>query len=691
MPQARAVKVDIDHEGLDDTTSTTHLSQPAGFPCLRLGQLHRAKGLKRHSLPTALFALLLGAAFARAQAQQGLPADDLPATFKAPERPTDFDKRVVMVPMRDGVKLYTVIMVPKSAKGAPILLTRTPYNAAARAQRSESGRMIEALPLSDEGFVEAGYIRVYQDVRGKYGSEGPYLMTPPPVNSGYNPTGADDTTDAWDTIDWLVKNVPESNGRVGMIGSSYEGFTVVMALLNPHPALKVAAPESPMVDGWMGDDWFHYGAFRQPNIDYFLGQTSKRGEGVHVPHPGKDDYTNYLRTGSADAFAKSEGMDQLPGWKVMVDHPAYDGFWQSQALDKLIAKRPLTVPTMWEQGLWDQEDMWGAIHSYRALKATGTLDSMNFLVMGPWFHSQINREGRSLGTLTWATDTAAQWRRDVLLPFFNQYLKPGSPVASTPSVFIYDTGADHWDKPKVFPASCEAGCPVKSMPLYLSAGSSLSLKAPAETNGAQFDEYVSDPAKPVPYRPRPVDPADNNGWRTWLVTDQRFVDGRPDVLTYETEPLTEAIKLSGEPMVHLVASTSGTDSDWVVKLIDVQPDRMAPPVDMSGYELPIATDIFRGRYRTSFEHPEPIKSDEPLPYVFALPMVNHTFLPGHRIMIQVQSTLFPLYDRNPQRYVPNIFTARPEDYQKATQRIWHAPGKASYISLPVVPVDAEHP
>jgi len=620
--------------------------------------------------------------------QQKLPTDDLTPNFKAPEVESDFVKRVEMVPMRDGVKLYTVIVVPKGAQGAPILLTRTPYNAASRAARSKSGRMIEALPLSDEGFVEAGYIRVYQDVRGKYGSEGPYNMTPPPVDSGYNPTGADDTTDAYDTIDWLVKNVPESNGRIGMIGSSYEGFTVVMALLNPHPALKVAAPESPMIDGWMGDDWFHYGAFRQPNIDYVLGQTTNRGEGPDVPREGRDDYTNYLRAGSADAFAKARGMEQLPYWRVMVEHPAYDGFWQSQALDKLIVKRPLTVPTMWEQGLWDQEDMWGAIHSYRALKAKGAPQTMNYLVMGPWFHSQVNREGRSLGTLTWATDTTAQWRREYLLPFFNQYLKPGSPTAHTPPVLIYDAGADRWDKPKEFPASCEKGCPVESRPLYMLADGRLSFDAPASAD-SKFDEYVSDPAKPVPYRPRPVDAADGTGWRTWLVTDQRFVDGRPDVLTYVSEPLKQATKLSGEPVVHLVASTSGTDSDWVVKLIDVQPDRTAPPIEMSGYELPIATDIFRGRYRSSFEHPQAITPNEPLPYIFGLPMVNHTFLPGHRIMMQVQSTLFPLYDRNPQRFVPNIFEAKPEDYQKAIQRIWHTPGHVSFISLPVVPADAQ--
>jgi len=614
-----------------------------------------------------------------------LPADHLDPDFKAPVRPSDFEKRVAMVPMRDGTKLYTVIVVPKGAKNAPILLTRTCYNAAKRAERSKSGRMIEALPLSDEAFVEAGYIRVYQDVRGKYGSEGVYLMTPPPVKSGYNPSGADDTTDGYDTIDWLVKNVPESNGRVGMIGSSYEGFTVVMAMLDPHPALKVAAPESPMIDGWMGDDWFHYGAFRQNNIDYFVGQTTKRGDGVEVPHEGRDDYSNYLRAGSAEGFAKVQGADQLPFWRVMVEDPSYDGFWQSQALDKLIAAKPLTVPTMWEQGLFDQEDMWGAIHTYRALKAKGAPDAMNHLVMGPWFHSQVNREGRALGPLVWATDTTAQWRREVLLPFFNQYLKPGAPEAGVPPVMIYDSGADHWDRPKVYPVSCERGCAVGTKALYLTARGGLSFAPPAaEGNAGKFDEYVSDPSNPVPYRPRPVDDNDAHGWQTWLVTDQRFVDGRTDVLTYETEPLSEPMKLSGEPVVHLVASTSGTDSDWAVKLIDVQPNRTVPPVEMSGYELPISLDIFRGRYRNSFEHPEAIKANEPVSYIFALPMVNHTFKAGHRIMVQVQSTLFPLYDRNPQRFVANIFKARAEDYQKATQRVWHEAGAASFVSLPVV-------
>ncbi len=455
-----------------------------------------------------------------------------------------------------------------------------------------------------------------------------------------------------------------------------------------------------MVDGWMGDDWFHYGAFRQPNLDYILGQTSKRGEGVEVPREGHDDYVNYLKVGSAGDFARAMGLDQLPYWKTMKEHPAYDAFWQTQALDKLIAKLPLTVPTMWEQGLWDQEDMWGGIHAYRALEGKDTANTMNYLVMGPWFHSQVNRQGRAIGPLLWAGDTAEQWRRDVLLPFFDQYLRPGAPKADTPPVLIYDTGADHWDRLPAWPLSCEKGCGAATRPLYMAAGGALSFEAPkAEKGGARFDEYVSDPAKPVPYRPRPIAAEDGGGWRTWLVHDQRFVDGRPDVLTYETEPLKEPLRLAGEPVVHLFASTSGTDSDWVVKLIDVYPDgEMAPldlngvspgvmgqPVDMRGYELPIATDIFRGRYRTSFEKPSALKPDEPLEFTFGLPQVDRTIQPGHRVMVQVQSTLFPLYDRNPQSFVQNIFEAKPGDYRKATQRVWRAPGTASYVSLPVVP------
>jgi putative CocE/NonD family hydrolase len=608
---------------------------------------------------------------------------DIPTKYEAPTAGNDYVKRVAMIPMRDGVKLYTVIVVPKGAKSAPMILTRTPYNAAGRASRNNSAEMLAMLSQGDEVFVADGYIRVFQDIRGKYGSEGEYVVTRPligPLNNGK----VDHSTDAYDTIDWLVKNVPESNGKVGMLGSSYEGFTVVMALVNPHPALKVAAPMSPMVDGWMGDDWFHFGAFRQVNFDYFTFQTVARGGGGSIPREGYDDYTNFLKAGSAGDFAKAAGLEQLPYWRKISEHPAYDEFWSEQALDKTMAEQPLKVPVMWIQGLWDQEDMWGAIHSYLAVEAKDAKNDMNYLVMGPWRHSGVNYDGTTLGAMKWEGDTALQFRRDVLKPFFDQYLKDGAKKADTPPVFIYNTGENHWDRFKSWPLACESGCAATSKKMYLREGFGLSFDAPKgdEKSAAGYDEYVSDPAKPVPYVPRPVR---ESQWRTWLLADQRFVDGRTDVLTYTTETLKEAVRISGAPVVHLVASTSGTDSDWVVKVIDVFPEEVADSPEMGGYELPISMDIFRGRYRESFATAKAISENAPLTYKFILPTANHVFLPGHRIMVQVQSSWFPLYDRNPQTFVPNMFFAKPGDYAKATQRVFHAGGAASYLEMPIVP------
>jgi putative CocE/NonD family hydrolase len=639
---------------------------------------------KLHRLTVVANCIFLGAlssTILRAQTPPLTP--DIPAKYEAPTAGQDYVKRVVMIPMRDGVKLYTVIVVPRGAKNAPMLLTRTPYDAAHRAERSESSHMLATLPLGDEVFVMDGYIRVFQDVRGKYGSEGDYVMTRPLIGP-LNNSKVDHSTDAYDTIDWLVKNVPESNGRVGMLGSSYEGFTVVMALVNPHPALKVAAPMSPMVDGWMGDDWFHFGAFRQVNLDYFTEQTAVRGAGKPIVREGYDEYENFLRVGSAGDFAKTGALEQMPFWRKLSEHPAYDEFWQEQALDKTMAAQPLKVPTMWIQGLWDQEDMWGAIHSYLAVEPKDSSNTMNFLVMGPWRHSGVNYDGTTLGPMKWNGDTALQFRRDVLKPFFDQYLKEGAAKADTPPVFIYNTGENHWERFKAWPLACEMGCATASKPLYLTAGFGLSFSATAgdvKSAGA-FDEYVSDPAKPVPYIPRPVR---DTAWGTWLLTDQRFVADRPDVLTYSTPVLTEPLRISGASVVHLVASTSGSDSDWVVKLIDVFPDEVPSRPEMGGYELSVAMDIFRGRYRESFSSPKAIASNTPLTYKFVLPTTNHVFLPGHRVMVQVQSSWFPLYDRNPQTFVPNIFFAKPQDYVKATQRVYHATGAVSFIDLPVVP------
>ena len=643
--------------------------------------------------PTLFVALLVsGAAIAQtapgplnapkdATVAKEASAGDIPTKFTPPTDSYDYDKREVEIPMRDGIKLHTVIVVPKGATNAPILLTRTPYNSDGRANRMDSPSMLSTLPLSDEPFVKAGYIRVYQDIRGKYGSEGDYVVTRPVIGA-LNPTKVDHTTDAYDTIDWLVKkaNLPQSNGRVGMIGSSYEGFTVVMALLHPHPALKVAAPESPMIDGWMGDDWFHYGAFRLANIGWLGAQTGYKGAGKAPPSGGYDDYDNFREVGSAGEWAKKSGYDQLPYWQRMVAHPAYDGFWQGQALDKLIAQNPSDVPTIWEQGLWDQEDMYGAIHSWEALKAAGHMGN-NYLVMGPWRHSQVNRDGRSLGPFDWNGDTAAQFREQMVVPFFNQYLKDGPPV-TLPAAAIYNTGENHWDRFSNWPLACEKGCAAPLTPIYLEAGGGLGFAKGA----AGDDTYVSDPAKPVPHLTRPVN-FDDGRWGDWLVSDQRGADGRTDVMTYRTPVLTKAVRVSGAPIADLFAKTTGTDSDFVVKVIDVYPDEVASEPKMGGYQLPISLDIFRGRYRESFAKPSAIPAGKVQEYRFRLPTVNHVFLPGHRIMVQVQSSLFPLYDRNPQTYVPNIFLAKKSDYRTANISLMRGGKQASAVLLPVVQSD----
>jgi len=631
---------------------------------------------------------LLGSAAAAAQAPTAPKypnyPSEMPATVKPGNASFDYVRRTLMIPMRDGVKLHTVILVPKGAKGAPILLTRTPYDADAlttHAQSPHLGPTLYGYDNATDVIVDGGYIRVVQDVRGKYGSEGDYVMNRP-LRGPQNPTPVDHATDTYDTIDWLVKNVPETNGKVGIIGISYDGFLPLMALVNPHPALKVSVPMNPMVDGWMGDDWFHYGAFRQLGMSYIFEQEATRKNDEKWWRPNFDDYDTFLEAGSAGELGRIHGLEQVGFWRRILDHPSYDAYWRDQAVDKLLAKEPLKVPVMLVHSLWDQEDIYGAIAVYKAIKPKDTGNDKVYLVMGPWHHGQGIGDGSTLGALKFDSDTALTFRRDVLAPFLAQYLKDGAPKADVASVTAFETGTNAWRRLPSWPAGCASGCTVKGTPLYLAPGAKLSLSAPA-AGGAEFAEYVSDPAKPAPFRPRPVD-SNPEAWAKWLANDQRDASGRTDVAVFTSDVLTAPVKISGQPIANLVASTSGTDSDWVVKVIDVYPPEVAGDPGMGGYQLMVAADIFRGRYRESFETAKAIEAGKPLVYRFALPTANHVFLPGHRIMVQVQSSWFPLYDRNPQTFVPSIFWARPADYRAATQRIYHAPDKASFIEMPLV-------
>jgi hypothetical protein len=386
---------------------------------------------------------------------------------------------------------------------------------------------------------------------------------------------------------------------------------------------------------------------------------------------------------SAGELGRLHGLDQVGFWRKLVDHPAYDEFWQDQALDRILAKEPLKIPVMLVASLWDQEDIYGAPALYRALETKDTNNDMVYLVLGPWHHGQEIHEGSSLGAIKFNSDTALYFREHILRPFLAQYLKDGAPKAETAPVNAFETGTNNWERLSSWPSGCDQKCEITPTAIYLGSGGKLGFTAP-QSGQPDFDEYVSDPAKPVPYLPRPVRTDENSVWANWLVTDQRGPSGRPDVLVFVSDVLREPLKISGQPVANIVASTSGTDSDWVVKLVDVYPDQVAPQTEMGGYQLMVAADIFRGRYRESLEKPKAITPNEPLLYKFALPTANHVFLPGHRIMVQVQSSWFPLYDRNPQKFVPNIFWAKPEDFQKATQRVYHSPAHASSIELPVV-------
>ena len=541
---------------------------------------------------------------------QNTPAypSETPAHFQPTNAGFDYQRRDVMIPMRDGVKLHTVILIPNGAKNAPILLTRTPYNATAltsHEQSSHLGPILQGYDNAVDVIVDGGYIRVIQDIRGKYGSEGDYIMNRP-IHGPQNPTPIDESTDTYDTIDWLVKNIPESNGKVGILGISYDGFLPLMALVHPHPALKVAVPMNPMVDGWMGDDWFHNGAFRQQNLTYIYDQAATRSNTITWWTSNYDDYDMCMRAGSAGALAKERGMEQLGFWNKVAAHPAYDAFWSDQALDKILAKEPLIVPTLLVHSLWDQEDIYGAIAVWKAVKPKDTAQRQALPRDGPLAPRAGDRRRQHPG-------------RAALRAGHRPLLPPARPRAVPRPLPQGRRAADPHrhrirDRRQRSGSSCPHGPPAaptaapSSPRRSISSPTSASLSTSPPAASSITTSYISDPAKPVPFRKRPIQPMGYTGeltWSYWLVDDQREASGRPDVLSFVTDTLTHPVKISGQPVAHLVASTSGTDSDWVVKLIDVYPDEVAEYPHLGGYQLMVSADIFRGRYREGFTVAKP--------------------------------------------------------------------------------------
>src|SRR5689334_221288 len=449
-------------------------------------------------------ATTVAAQSASQQPGQATLANETPAQLKVPQDTWDYSRRDVMIPMRDGVKLHTVILIPKGAKNAPILLTRTPYSATGLTSHAASahlGPILWGYDNATEVIVEGGYIRVVQDVRGKYDSEGDYVMNRP-LHGPLNPTPVDHSTDTYDTIDWLLKNLPESNGKVGILGISYDGFLPLMALVSPHPALKVSVPMNPMVDGWMGDDWFHNGAFRQQNMPYIYEQEATPDNKAKWWVSHFDDYDEYMHAGSAGELGREHGLEQVGFWRKILEHPSYDTFWQQQAMDKILATQPLKVPTMLVHSLWDQEDIYGAIAVYKAIKPKDTGNNMVFLTMGPWHHGQEIENGSTLGALDFDANTSKQFQRNILGPFLAHYLKDDHPAMDVAVVNAYETGTNHWERLAAWPSGCASGCKITPTRLYLDANRAARIGT-AAAGDAGFDAFVSDPAKPVPFRARP--------------------------------------------------------------------------------------------------------------------------------------------------------------------------------------------
>jgi len=591
-----------------------------------------------------------------------------PLAAQAPTPLTPYTKLIdTMIPMRDGVRLHTAVWVQQGAEGSrAIVFRRTPYGIDGGNPTGGSMRELAA----------DGYAFAVQDIRGKYRSEGQFVMQRAPRNRK-DVKAIDEGTDAYDTMEWLTQHVPNNNGRIGMIGVSYDGWLVVQALMDPHPAFKAASPQASPADMWMGDDFHHQGAFRLSyGFEYAYEMEHAKGFDTGYPFDRADTYSWYLELGGLGRVKQEIFKGAIPTWNDYVAHPNYDEFWKAQAAVPYL-NHPVTVPTLNVAGWWDQEDFYGPVTIYREMEKHDP-NNLNFLVVGPWNHGGWGGVGKTLGAIDFGANTAEWYRAEVQRPFFACHLK-GAATGCTPAeATLFRSGDNQWVTSTTFPRKDG----VTATPIYPAANGSLSFAKP--TAAAASDAFISDPANPVPYRKRPIQPTYGPGsiWRTWLTEDQRFVEHRPDVLTWQTTKLDKPVTISGEIAATLFASTTGSDADWVVKLIDVYPDSLPSP--MGGFELMVANDVLRGRYLESFSKPRALVPGKVEKFTVDMHTQEYTFLPGHRIMVQVQSTWFPIIDRNPQKYVANIFNATTADFQRATHTIFRSAQYPTHLTLPVV-------
>ena len=582
-----------------------------------------------------------------------------------------YTRQEVMIPARDGVLLHAVVLRPvgseKGGEKLPFLVERTPYGV--------DNFTSAAVNKSKPELAASGYVFVFADVRGRYGSGGQFVMNRPIVEH-HGKTDVDETTDTRDTIDWLLKNVPNNNGRVGVLGVSYPGFLAAMAGIDAHPAVKAISPQAPMTNIWVGDDFFHNGAFRETYGFDYVQELEKQKTDVVANSP-EDQYDFFLRQVNFAGAAKAADIEHLPTAARFLAEPAYTPFWQAMAVERRQTK--VEVPTLEVGGYWDQEDMWGPQAEYAALKPHDTKHEV-FLVLGPWNHGGWGGPADKLGAIDFGQPTGTEYRSTIEAPFFERYLKD-RPGFALKDVASFRSGVNQWERYEAWPP--KAGFAAQKV--YLEPEKQLSFTAPAGDYDTKAAAYVADPADPVPYRHRPIQVtyAEGSKWRTWLAEDQRFASDRKDLANFETPVLDHDVTVTGDVMADLFAATTGTDADWVVKLIDVYPDDA--PAPMGGYELMIAEEILRGRYRNSFEHPEAVKPGEVNEYKWSLHGADHTFLKGHRMMVEVQSSWFPLYDRNPQTFVDNIMVAPAGAYKAETVSIFASPKYPSHLefSIPV--------